>query len=137
MYGAQVWTLSVTEKISRLQKNAMRILTFSEFKAHSEPLFKQLEIIKFSDNIILHNCLFVYDYLHGNLPQSFLDTFQRIADSHSQNTRQACTGMIYTPRYNSTEYGLKCTYNKCINSWNNITNDINTTEIFLYRILSH
>ena len=60
MYGAQVWTpklLSITDKISRLQKNAMRIMTFSEFKAHSEPLFKQQEeLLKFSDNIILSNC---------------------------------------------------------------------------------
>ena len=57
MYGAQVWTsklLSISEKISRLQKNAARIMTFSEFKAHSEPLFKQLEILKFTDNITLY-----------------------------------------------------------------------------------
>ena len=42
---------SVTGKISRLQKAAMRIMTFSEFRAHSEPLFKKLEILKFQDSI--------------------------------------------------------------------------------------
>ena len=55
MYGAQVWTpklLSITDKISRLQKNAMQIMTFSEFKAHSEPLFKHQEVLKFNDDII-------------------------------------------------------------------------------------
>ena len=131
MYGAQVWTpklLSVTDKISRLQKSAMRIMTFSEFKAHSEPLFKQLEMLKFTDNITLYNCVFVFDYLHGNLPESFLETFHRIEDSHCSKTRQASTGMLFTPRYNSTEYGLKSIYKKCINSWNNITAEINATE---------
>ena len=81
MYGAQVWTpklLSVSDKISRLQKNAMRIMTFSEFKAHSEPLFKQLEILKFKDNISVSNCVFVFDFLHGNLPNSLAETFARI-----------------------------------------------------------
>ena len=38
LYGSQIWTsklISVTDKISRLQKSAMRIMTFSEFRAHS------------------------------------------------------------------------------------------------------
>ena len=131
MYGAQVWTpklISVIDKISRLQKSAMRIMTFSEFKAHSEPLFKQLELLKFHDNIALSDCIFVYDYLHGNLPNSFLETFCRTADSHGISTRQASTGMLLISRYNSTEYGLKCIYKKCVNSWNNMTTEINTAE---------
>ena len=77
-YGSQVWTsklLSVTEKISRLQKAAMRIMTFSEFREHSEPLFKKLEILKFSDSISVSNCSFVYDYFNNHLPRSFTDTF--------------------------------------------------------------
>ena len=36
--------------------------------------------------------------------------------------------MLFIPKYNSTEYGLKCIYKKCINSWNNITTEINTKE---------
>ena len=54
MYGAQVWStklLSVTTKITRLQKSTMRIMTFSEFRAHSEPLYKKLNILKLDDSI--------------------------------------------------------------------------------------
>ena len=36
--------------------------------------------------------------------------------------------MLSTPIYNSTEYGLKCIYKKCINSWNNATLEINEIE---------
>ena len=129
MYGAQVWTpklLSVTDKITRLQKNAMRIMTLSEFRAHSGPLFKQQEILKFYD-ITLFNCVFVFDYLNGNLPESFLETFHRINDSHANRTRQACTGMLSTPRYSSTEYGLKCIYKRCINSRNGLHNKLKET----------
>ena len=56
IYGCQIWSqklLSVTDKISILQKNAVRIMTYSDFNAHSEPLFKQLDILKFKDNIVL------------------------------------------------------------------------------------
>ena len=59
--------------MSILQKNSVRVTTFSDFNAHSEPLFKKLDILKFNDNIVLQNCLFVYDYLKGNLP-SFLNS---------------------------------------------------------------
>ena len=107
LYGSQVWSsklISVTDKISRLQKTAMRIMTFSEFRAHSEPLFKQLEILKFTDSIAVNNCSFVYDYFHNNLPGSFTNTFIRINDKYDYSTRQATTGHIYIPR--SSEINL-------------------------------
>ena len=129
MYGAQVWTpklLSVSDKISKLQKRAMRIITFSEFKAHTEPLFKQLEILKFCDSISLSNCLFVYDYLNCNLLKSYVDTFTRIEDTNANcSTRQASTGMLHIPRYKGTTFGLKCIYKNCIDSWNDYTSEIN------------
>ena len=128
MYGAQVWTsklISVSEKISRLQKRAVRIMTFAEFKAHSEPLFKQLGILKFEDNIELSNCLFVHDFLLNNLPDSYVDTFTRLLDKNNCSTRQACTGMLFQPQYNSTTFGLKCIYKRCIDSWNMYSTKIN------------
>ena len=129
MYGAQVWTaklLSVSDKISRLQKSAMRIMTFSEFRAHSEPLCKKLSILKFSDNIQITNCLFVYDYLNKNLPKSYVNTFTRLEDNNANcTTRQGSIGMLHIPRYNSTNFGLKCIYNRCIQSWNKYTMEIN------------
>ena len=131
MYGCQIWTqklISVTDKISILQKNAIRILTFSDFKAHSEPLFKQLNILKFKDNIVLQNCMFVYDYLKGNLPNSFDDAFNRVDECHSIGTRSAEKGLLLIPRYNGTWYGLKSIYKNCINSWNLLTREINKLE---------
>ena len=129
MYGAQVWTaklLSVSDKISRLQKSVMRIIPFSEFRAHSEPLCKKLSILKFSDNIQITNCLFVYDYLNKNLPKSYVNTFTRLEDNNANcTTRQGSIGMLHIPRYNSTNFGLKCIYNRCIQSWNKYTMEIN------------
>ena len=97
LYGSQVWTsklISVSDKISRLQKTAMRIMTLSEFRAHSEPLFKKLEILKFCDSISVNNCLFVYDYFNNNLPRSFTNTFLRTDDLHKYSTRQTLHSMV-------------------------------------------
>ena len=118
LYGCQIWTqklLAVSDKIFRLQKNAMRIMTFSEFRSHSEPLFSQLNILKFTDNISVINCIFVHDFLKGNLPSAFESIFTRAGDIYSTETRQVKTGMLFTPRYKGTEYGLKSIYKSCIN----------------------
>ena len=96
-------------------------MTFSDFQAHSLPLFGNLRILTFQDHITLLNCLFVYDYLKGNLPKSFDNIFQRIENLHQTGTRSAFTGQLCTPCYNSTTYGLKSIYKKCIDSWNIMT----------------
>ena len=67
LYGAQVWGQSfqtIIDKISLLQRVAVRTITFSDYCAHTDPIFKKLGILKFKDNIFLQNCLFVYDYFH-------------------------------------------------------------------------
>ena len=107
----------------------MRIMTFSDYRAHSEPIFKKSNVLKLDDSIKLTNCLFVYDFLKGNLPISFIDTFVRLEDTTTNcSTRQACTGMLHIPRYKTTNFGLKCIYKRCINSWNQFTSEINQIE---------
>ena len=90
---------------------------------------KKLNILKFVENIELSNCLFVYDYLNKNLPNSYVDTFTRFDEPHTtSNTRQAATGILRKPRYFSTFFGLKSIYNNCIISWNKFTTEINKTH---------
>ena len=135
MYGAQVWSsrlLSVNERIFRLQKSAMRIMTFSDFQAHSEPLFKELSILKFQHSIDIANCLFVYDYLHNNLPTAFVKTFTRLDDLDACTTRQASIGQLFIPSFNTTTFGLKCINKRCIKSWNEISYEINKTHKLKY-----
>ena len=103
-------------------------MTFSEFRAHSEPLFKKLEILKFRDSIAVNNCSFVYDYFNKNLPISFTDIFIRTNDLYKYSTRQATSGKLYIPRYKTTTFGLKCIYKRCIDSWNKLTSEINSTN---------
>ena len=125
-YASQVWGQSlqlVTDKISILQKKAARIMTFSDFRAHSEPLFKDLKILKVEDNIFMQNCLFVYDYFHGNLPKSFNNIFTKAEDTHSIFTRNANDGIIVPPSYNSTNYGLNSIYKLCTDAWNRLINE--------------
>ena len=54
-YACQIWGLSdnkYIDRIFKIQKNALRIITKSGFNAHTNPLFKELNILKLK--IILH-----------------------------------------------------------------------------------
>ena len=120
-------------KISLLQRKAVRILTFSNFRDHTEPLFKEIEIFKVQDNIFLQNCLFVYNYFHGNLPDSFKNTFNKVDDIHSLLTRNINDGSLALPNCNSTRYGLKNIYKLCIDNWNTITKEFKHMDLLKSR----
>ena len=101
-------------------------MSFSDFRSHSEPIFKEMKILKISDNIKLQNSLFIHDYLNGKLPSSFNDTFTKVNKLHNYNTRAASSGKIATRSVKTVKYGKNATYNQCITSWNETCNTLNT-----------
>ena len=110
-----------------LQKKAVRIITFSECKAHSSPLFYRLELLKLFDLIYLDNALFVYDYYTNKLPAIFHDFFKSIHEVHQYNTILASKKSYYLPK-TRTNYGK---FNIRFNGakiWNSIQDDLNIKE---------
>ena len=70
-YSLSIWGntyLSTLEPLIILQKRAIRTITFSKPDEQSEPLFKELEILKLTALVILHNALFMYHYYYSLLP---------------------------------------------------------------------
>ena len=57
-----------------LHKRAIPTTTLSKPDKHSEPLFKELEILKLPYVVTLHYALFIYQY-HNNLLQSSFENF--------------------------------------------------------------
>ena len=98
-YSLSIWgnTYSSTLKpLIILQKRAIRTITFSKPDEQSEPLFKELEILKLTDLVILHNALFMYHYYYNLLPSSFANVFQTVASMHSYHTKLASKSTYYT-----------------------------------------
>ena len=61
-HGVVVWGNtynSLLKPLITLQKKAVRIMTFSNFREHSSPLFKMLNILKFPDLISYRLALFM------------------------------------------------------------------------------
>ena len=87
--GGNTYSTSTVNPLFILQKKALRIIKFSEYREHTSPLYVKLNILKFSDLVYFHNALFMHDYHSGNLPSSFNLFFTKVNQKHSYNTRLA------------------------------------------------
>ena len=135
-HACQIWGLSdskYTEKIFKIQKNAVRIITQSGFNVHTSPQYKTLEILKVHDQITLLNCLFIHDFLNGKLPKSFDSTFLKLSDVSSNenmvNTINSDLGCLFLPNVFTSTYGLNSLFRKSIISWNTYVRLFNKEDI--------
>ena len=101
-YGIEVWgSASITrlKKLIILQKKAARILSGTKyFQIHgesygplpsSEPLFKNLKLLKLSDIFQLNVAKFVFETLLFESPQNFWNWFTYCHNTHSYATSSA------------------------------------------------
>ena len=65
----------------------MRIITFSGFQDHSNPIFKELKILKVMDVIKMNNFLFVHNALNSKLPKKIENYFKQIDNKTEYSTR--------------------------------------------------
>ena len=121
-YGLSIWGNtynSTLRPLITLQKRAIRTITFSKPDEHSEPLFKELEILKLTDLVTLHNALLMYHYYYNLLPSSFENFFQTVASLHSYNTRLASKSTYYINTI-KTNYGKFNIRFAAVNVWNHL-----------------
>ena len=69
-FGSLVWGTTI-ECISKLQKKAIRTITYSHYIAHTEPLLKKLNLLNVSDMFSLKILKFLHKLSHDNLPLYF------------------------------------------------------------------
>ena len=116
-------------RLEKLQKRFARIISSSKYNAHSEPLFKVLDILKI-EHLFSQNCLkFVYKFKNSQLPKYFL-SLQCVPRSsiHDHDTRNASQiDTVYTRTHMAA---------KCIRSQLPLVlND--TPEVILNKINTH
>ncbi len=75
-------------KITKLQKKAVRIISLSKYNAHTEPIFKQILLLKVIDILKLQELKFYHKFKNNKLPiylQSLPVHYN--FDIHEHNTR--------------------------------------------------
>ena len=98
IYCLPVWetaTQSTLNSIAKLQKRAIRYITHAPYNAHTENIFKSLNILKLKDLITQQISLFMYKYYYKILPPSFQNMFQLILTHGTHQTRS--NKLFYSP----------------------------------------
>ena len=122
-YGCNVWGLSTNEnidKIEKLQKKCVRILTFSPHNSHTNQLFIDLKLIKVKDLIKFNQLKLVYDFYEKNLPIDLMTLFQPSTEVHTTNMQlnSAIKSLIHIPSINTSSYGINSIKYHCAKLWN-------------------
>ena len=134
-YGLTIWGHTYESNLKplvTLQKKAVRIITFSGFREHTSPLFKQLNLLKFTDIVYLKTAMFLHDYFNGKLPEIFDNFFSEISNIHQYNTRLASRSTYSLPQIR-TNYGKYNIKYKGPQIWNDIDESIKTLSLFDFK----
>ena len=105
-YSILVWGFK-SSRISKLQKRAVRMISCSKYNAHTEPLFKSLNLLKVEDIFKIKILKFYYKYSQKTLPLYFNEMFTKTSDQHNHGTRQQSAQILYNYP-TRTDIGRKC-----------------------------
>ena len=73
------------KKVTSMQKKCIRNVANVGYNAHTEPIFKKLNILKFDDVFQKHVLNFMHQYRTDRLPSSFENMFTPMRDTEDLN----------------------------------------------------
>ena len=129
-YGILAWGNTYNSTVNPLftqQKKISCIITFSDYRGHTSPLFANLNILKVCDLVYFHNAIFMHDYHSGNLPSSFNSFFIKVNQRHSFYTRLASKMSFSLPQV-WTNYGKFNIRFTGVKVWNSTDDKLKTLK---------
>jgi hypothetical protein len=131
-YGILCWGYK-TNRLLKLQKKAIRIVCHTKYNAHTQPLFKRLNILTIQDILIRKLYKFYFKMQHNQLPNYFSNNFLQ-QSTHSYNTRNDLYELPYT-RHKFAEHSIRFQLPKELNKKINcILEKIHTHSEFGYSL---
>jgi hypothetical protein len=124
IYGCNIWGITTDDnldKIVKLQKKCVRILTFSDFDSHANPLFIDLKILKVHDVIKLQQLKLAYEYCNNLIPQDLRTFFNCSSEIHTStltslnSVQKSC---LTIPSFKTVHSGNKSLKFQCSSLWN-------------------
>src|SRR6218665_324347 len=97
-YCCSVWSSPYKngnlDRLLKLQKAAVRIISHSSYLAHSDPLFSSLKIIKMYDLTHLAVLAFMYRAVNDLLPKKFSSVLKTVNQVHAHDTRNSTNYVV-------------------------------------------
>ena len=103
-YGTLLWGFNI-DRLKKLQKQAIRVITDSYYLEHTNGLFKILKILKLEDISDLKQLIFYHKFINNNLPCSINNFLTR----QNRNLRICHTAyFLQIPPATNTEIAKLC-----------------------------
>ena len=121
-------TANTIKPIQVLQKKAIRIISNASYYAHTPQLFHDNDILPLTELIKYCSCLFMFDYVNGNLPAAF---------HHSWNENCRVTENRYVLR-NANKFNIPRVRYKYLDNhplynfsrlWNDLHDDLKSIRV--------
>ena len=127
-YGILLWGKNLSI-ITKIQKKSIRLVGRARYNAHTEPIFKTLNLLKINHIRYMQELSFFYKFSNDCLPAYFKNNFITvIGDTHDHGTRH--NTRLRIPRFRHEYFRKNLRYS--------ITETINDCpEIILSKCLTH
>ena len=124
-YCNLVWACNSENKLNSLtvlQKRAVRNIVKADYRAHSSPLLKKLELLKVTDIHCFQTAFFMFKFSQFQLPCKFNDYFSHVSSVHQYITRNSALAFMLP--FCRTTMRQKCIRYQGPFIWNNLPSDI-------------
>ena len=105
-YCCEIWGNRLnmhTERITKLQKRAARLILNCNMYTSSKGLFLRLKWLPFKQRVQYFRCLFVYKCINNISSDFYSDVFKPVSEIHQINTRSSSNNNLAVPKCH-TEY---------------------------------
>ena len=127
-FGNLLWGCAkqkIIKKVERLQKKCIRNVANKSYLAHTEPIFKELRILNFSDRLSYSRAIFMRKYRNKKLPTSFEGIFKDISDTGGTQNRHNDYNYDTLPA--TKKYLENFPLKQIIFNWNALSLDLKAT----------
>ena len=131
LYGLLAWKFTSKSNLNRifiLQKKCLRLITFSSHTDHSNPLFRDLKLLKLHDILESEIIKFFFKFSRNELPESVCSLFNLVDEIHTRSTRN--NSLIYIPKMSTKQYGSNSLRGEGASQWNKFFKDYFQTNDF-------
>ena len=129
-YCVEVWGTApkkYLDPLIKIQKKIVRIITFSPYLCHTDPIFKDLNLLPISKLVTQRIGLLMFKYSIHSLPSVIEDLFTCNTSVSNHNTRNK--SKLRQPRSNC-EYMYRNISFTCVYIWNKIQDHVNVYSTY-------
>ena len=124
-YCCEIWGNTYKSRIHPLyimQKRAIRICGNSDYRAHTRPIFYQLNTLCLPDMVNFNSMVFMYKVFNNSLPNNLLVYFKKVYDCHQHNTRK--NNVNFKIRFSRITMKATSLCMKAPTMWNELCNSV-------------